>query len=508
MKRTFIACIALFVFFIPLSHAAADTTWRQIPGIEDSDIREVTVADGEVYIASQKVLYKSGDSGKNWKAIFSVRGEGNIINFAAVFKGDIFVCTNNGLFRRIDGETGWKRIFKGVGAEENIIWHIAPSEDGIIYIGTGGGLFISYDKGATWQKELNAGSNLDVRWISFWRDYIIIASQKGVYKGKGHNWERIFVTNTEEVEYDYSITDEQEAASKAVNSIFVKADMIFLATDEGVFISNDGGVSWDKSTSAGLVSDKIYRILISESGEIFAAGDKGIFIFDENNKEWKALYKGISAYNVRSIAEDNKGSIWVATAKGLYRLGNKSENGSDCIAVSGGKEQDILELFSKEPGIKEIQEAAVEYAEVHPDKIRQWRSSASKKALLPDLSVGLDRYVTDYWHWDAGANPDVLVKGDDAVSWDITLSWRLGDLIWNDDQTSIDVRSKLMVQLRDDILSQTTRTYFERRRLLLDMHFTSSSDLRSKMEKELRIQELTADLDALTGGYFSENICD
>ncbi|MFC1666596.1 hypothetical protein ACFL0P_01820 [Candidatus Omnitrophota bacterium] len=68
-----------------------------------------------------------------------------------------------------------------------------------------------------------------------------------------------------------------------------------------------------------------------------------------------------------------------------------------------------------------------------------------------------------------------------------------------------DTRSRLMVQLRDDILDEITRIYFERRRLQMEMHFSPVTDLKGAMEKELRIEELTADLDALTGGYFSKH---
>ena len=164
--------------------------------------------------------------------------------------------------------------------------------------------------------------------------------------------------------------------------------------------------------------------------------------------------------------------------------------------------QDILKRFEGEPSISDVQEAAIKYAEVHPDKIKEWRDAARKKALLPNVSVGLDRYVTDYWHWDSGTNPDTLQKGKDAVSWDVTMTWDMGELIWNNDQTSIDTRSKLMVELRDDIMNEVTRTYFERRRLQIELLASPPQDLKLSLEKELRIQELTADIDALTGGYF------
>ena len=168
--------------------------------------------------------------------------------------------------------------------------------------------------------------------------------------------------------------------------------------------------------------------------------------------------------------------------------------------------QDILKRFETEPSISDVQEAAIKYAEVHPDKIKAWRESANKKALLPNVSVGLDRYVIDYWHWDSGTSPDTLQKGKDAVGWDVTMTWDMGELIWNNDQTSIDTRSKLMVELRDDIMNEVTRTYFERRRLQVELLASPPQDLRAGLEKELRLQELTADIDALTGGYFSRQL--
>jgi len=53
--------------------------------------------------------------------------------------------------------------------------------------------------------------------------------------------------------------------------------------------------------------------------------------------------------------------------------------------------------------------------------------------------------------------------------WDVSVTWDLGELIYNGDQTLIDVRSKLMVQLRNDILSEVTSLYFERRKLQIEL---------------------------------------
>ncbi|KPK97353.1 MAG: hypothetical protein AMJ95_09360 [Omnitrophica WOR_2 bacterium SM23_72] len=166
--------------------------------------------------------------------------------------------------------------------------------------------------------------------------------------------------------------------------------------------------------------------------------------------------------------------------------------------------------MENEPTIRQVQQAAIEYAEVQPEKIKRWRKQATKKAVLPRVTIGVDRNTSDLWHWEGGSTTktedDILRRGRDSVEWDISLTWDLGELIWSSDQTSIDVRSRLMVELRDDILDEVTKIYFERLRIKKELNSLLIEDRKKRWEKELRLQELTALLDALTGGYFSQHL--
>jgi len=63
-----------------------------------------------------------------------------------------------------------------------------------------------------------------------------------------------------------------------------------------------------------------------------------------------------------------------------------------------------------------------------------------------------------------------------------------------------------MVELRDDILDDVTRTYFERRRLQVTLLANPPNDPQRLLEQELRVQELTALIDGLTGGFFSQHL--
>jgi len=63
-----------------------------------------------------------------------------------------------------------------------------------------------------------------------------------------------------------------------------------------------------------------------------------------------------------------------------------------------------------------------------------------------------------------------------------------------------------MVQLRQDILEEVTRVYFERSRLRAEFKANPTDDAVLQAERELRIAELTARLDGYTGGWFSEKM--
>ena len=204
------------------------------------------------------------------------------------------------------------------------------------------------------------------------------------------------------------------------------------------------------------------------------------------------------------------GDLYAATSRGVYRfpkpeLKFSAEPSGEKLAL-----QDLLNHFNNEPTVMEIQRAAIRYAEVYPEKIEAWRHAAMRKAMLPTVSLTGDQGVDHNVDIDRGgtADADKFIVGPSETNrdWHMGVSWDLGDLIWNDDQTSIDTRSKLMVELRGDILNEVTHLYFERRRLQMDTLLYPPKELPLQIEKDLKLQELTADIDALTGGYLTARL--
>ncbi|MEW6007374.1 MAG: hypothetical protein AB1595_04370 [bacterium] len=142
-----------------------------------------------------------------------------------------------------------------------------------------------------------------------------------------------------------------------------------------------------------------------------------------------------------------------------------------------------------EPGILELQEAAIRYNNLSPSTIKLWQKEAKIKPLFPKFSIDYDKSITSYEKTGFITGPN---------EWRLTFSWDLGELIYNPDQTSIDERSRLMTRLRNEILSDVTKLYFERKRLILE----------GKEKNRIRIEELTGLIDGYTGGAFSKKIID
>ena len=88
----------------------------------------------------------------------------------------------------------------------------------------------------------------------------------------------------------------------------------------------------------------------------------------------------------------------------------------------------------------------------------------------------------------------------------IQARWELDRLIFEPGEMDVAREAVRMANLRDRVLDDVTRRYFERRRLQVELELTPPTDLNDRIKKELRLQELTADIDALTGGWFGQKL--
>ncbi|MDD3088532.1 MAG: hypothetical protein PHT95_01115 [Candidatus Omnitrophica bacterium] len=355
-------------------------------------------------------------------------------------------------------------------------------------------------------------------------DIYVLADGAVFVHGAGTSlWKKISLgLGAADPEEDAASEDEMEESDESIEeipgsrgTIRARGDgSVLAATTGGLYKISVGGERVSSIDAAGLHGR--VRIAIISNGGVFAATDKEVFYLDHGRPPIR-IFSSISGGRVNDIlireGADGEEIVLVACGKN--------------VSVCDLSEGDLFEMPRKVkgmmlaenvPDIKEVHRMAIEYAEVSPEKIERWREAARWKALMPKLSfsfsedkddnIELYTSATSRYHY---VGPQTTDKG-----WSAGLSWDLSDVVWNSAQTSIDVRSKLMVQLRNDVLQEVTRLYFERKRLLAGTPEPCADKGRGKAKEEglagsdeerlIRVDEITAQIDALTGGRFSSSM--
>lgn len=184
------------------------------------------------------------------------------------------------------------------------------------------------------------------------------------------------------------------------------------------------------------------------------------------------------------IKKDNK--LYLETTEGLVLIKDKKKKPpQDTLFEPSGSQ--ILEAKNDDcPTIGEVQQMAIRYANVSPSLIKNWMKRAKYKALLPQFKITYDKSV-DY---DAGSDKHFIGPND----WEFSITWDFKSLLYTDDMEGIDTRSRLMTGLRNEIIQDVTRLYFERKRLI------------AENASYLKIEEKTALIDGYTGGWFSKKL--
>ena len=494
-------------------------------GLPEADVSFLAVSPKDpdiLYAASSKRVYRYLGKEKDWKQVLSVRGSETQIHFLlsdSLSSNTLYVATDKGLQKSVDAGKKWTWIYRGIGEKARPVLFISedPRERGTLWLGTGQGLV---RVGKDGQNAAKIDSFPESAVYSVWIPetegaFFLARTSEGIYKSldAGVHWTKVLAQN--EGPQDEAGTEAlsqfqiEELHSGPVYSglVHVPAQNKYLtASRAGVFESGPDASIW-KKVSADLPAQDI-RNLEASSDTFYAATSRGIFQWDTANGLFKDLSDGLPSEDVRTLYYHSlSGDLYAATRQGVYRFPKPELRLLDNAAGGRPELKDVLGRFDHEPTVLEVQQAAIRYAEVYPEKIEAWRKAAMKKAMLPTVSLTADQGVDHNVDIDRGGTGDAdrFITGPSETNrdWHMGVSWDLGDLIWNDDQTSIDTRSKLMVELRGDILNEVTHLYFERRRLQMEMFLHPSKELPLQIETDLKLQELTADIDALTGGFLS-----
>jgi hypothetical protein len=166
-------------------------------------------------------------------------------------------------------------------------------------------------------------------------------------------------------------------------------------------------------------------------------------------------------------------------------------------------------LAAEDPPIETLRAAATALVLAEPGRARSLVERARFAGWLPELRVMVDRRFARTESVDLGSSTNeaalapVGIDSNNDVRYQARATWDLSKLIFNSDEIGAQFQALRTADTRREIESLVIRLYFERRRLKAESTTADDLDMLPGSRRELRIAEIEAELDALTGGVFT-----
>ncbi|MFL5306620.1 MAG: hypothetical protein ACJ8F1_15495 [Polyangia bacterium] len=166
-------------------------------------------------------------------------------------------------------------------------------------------------------------------------------------------------------------------------------------------------------------------------------------------------------------------------------------------------------MFAEDPPVAALRQAATALLGAEPDRARSAMARARLAGWLPELRVLVERKLgrTESVDLGSAANPTAVspvgVDSSNDVRYQARATWDLSKIVFNPDEIAVDGQALRAGDARREIEAVIIRLYFERRRLKVESLEADDWDMPSGFRRDLRIAEVEAELDALTGGAFT-----
>jgi len=138
-----------------------------------------------------------------------------------------------------------------------------------------------------------------------------------------------------------------------------------------------------------------------------------------------------------------------------------------------------------------------------------WRGRARSSALLPELTAEYRRTVGDVDTY--GIRSEVGIDShnlENLARYEIRATWQLSQLVFSREEILAATSALEVQRSRQELLMRIADHYYERRRLQLLQGEPGTASTRDRQELQLRIDQQTATLDALTAGYLSRALAE
>ena len=237
-------------------------------------------------------LFGSHDGGETWTSVALPFGSQPLVTGVALNPVDearIAVClTGGGVGVSSDGGKTWARSRAGLLPSDcAAVQFISGHETGLV-AGTQSGAFWYSPDGVAWQLVCELPDGGHVYALEAAGNRLLAATSNGVFSSlDGTTWH----------ESSTGITD-LTLEGLAVSPI--KPDMMFAATDDGVYRSLDAGLSWSRSSAP----EYVLSVLVLPDGNTVLSGtaDGRVLRSVDRGRTWSHVTRGIPGMKVSILA--------------------------------------------------------------------------------------------------------------------------------------------------------------------------------------------------------------
>lgn len=177
-------------------------------------------------------------------------------------------------------------------------------------------------------------------------------------------------------------------------------------------------------------------------------------------------------------------------------------------ATAGSPHHELRAIERAEPSLDQVRERALRYAGLDARPEQSWSRRARLGGLLPTLTVRATR--GSGWDADlsrASSGTERLDRSSDGdVGYEARATWNLDRLLFDDAEIRAASTAQRLHRVRLQVAAEVTAAYFERRKLQVLQLYEPAEEAAGAAVRQTSIDALTGQLDALTGGWFSDQL--
>ncbi len=444
--------------------------------------------------------------------------------------GMMYVATARGLFRSATRGDSFERVTLPGGSLDNDTRDVVsdPQRPGRLFVATAGGLRVSSDGGASFEAadgRAGVAPSLCLATAVVGSDvHILLGTERGLFRS----------TDAGASFLEMLLRGAPAQVDVGAVAIALDGQISYAGTATGLFagergspiLESYGGIPRSPVLAVSPDPRAPRAVMLGVFGRgVMLSKDAGLSVVDRLDN--------VPSTNVVGFARPSKDAdaLLVATDRGLFR----SMPGSGVVIKPSGLAA-LRAKWATEPSLPEVVLAALRFASMDAEAFVGLRTRARWSKVLPQLRTlasvqygtqttaqyivraadnlppGVDP-TTDNTDIYGNATFSVVTpsQGLDVFAY-ATLTWDLDQIVLNANELTLAGDNTAYVDGQRRIINRVRELFVSRRRAMAELASTQRSadrkGTRKRVGDALKIDELTAELDAATGGMFAAQMSD